>query len=345
MRHGRAKAARKTLQHFARTINLKPPYNVLIDTTFIVSMYQHHMTPLEERIEKLLQNYNYQYASSASSTSQQRQQQQRNSHQSRHFPTKFFILQSAFNELNTLVDTLTNKKHPKLQHFQAALKFIEKHCATIEANDETNEKGTASGGHEEDDGSAANTSALTPAEAIWEYVSSNQQRDQSSKEKATTTSSSAASFIPYIVATQDEELLDKLRYLGTVPIVRLASGSVLLLEQPSKSSKYSAQKSEVKKWKNSTITAKESELISIVKKQQRTKRKQVQQEQHGGAGIDLYQERKRNKKLKRSGSGGAGGISQPNPLSCKKKKGSAGNKPTTTTKESAASKRRKRGSK
>ena len=40
MRHGRAKAARKTLRYFERTVNLKskPYYSVLLDATFLTAM-------------------------------------------------------------------------------------------------------------------------------------------------------------------------------------------------------------------------------------------------------------------------------------------------------------------
>jgi len=40
MRHGRSKAARKTLKYFERTVNLKskPYYSVLLDATFLTAM-------------------------------------------------------------------------------------------------------------------------------------------------------------------------------------------------------------------------------------------------------------------------------------------------------------------
>jgi hypothetical protein len=37
MRHGRVKAARKTLRFFQLHAGIKPPYNVLLDGTFLVA--------------------------------------------------------------------------------------------------------------------------------------------------------------------------------------------------------------------------------------------------------------------------------------------------------------------
>jgi hypothetical protein len=53
----------------------------------------------------------------------------------------------------------------------------------------------------------------------------------------------------YFVASQDEQVLDRLRHLGHVPIIRLARGSVLLLEQPSKAATQQAWREERLKWR------------------------------------------------------------------------------------------------
>ena len=41
MRHGRAKAARKTLKFFALNGNIKPPYKVILDGNFLVAIMKH----------------------------------------------------------------------------------------------------------------------------------------------------------------------------------------------------------------------------------------------------------------------------------------------------------------
>jgi len=54
MRHGRVKAARKTLRFFQLHAGIKPPYNVLLDGTFLVAAVRQKFK-LKERVEKVLQ--------------------------------------------------------------------------------------------------------------------------------------------------------------------------------------------------------------------------------------------------------------------------------------------------
>jgi rRNA-processing protein FCF1 len=54
MRHGRAKAARKTLQFFARQ-GIRPPYVVILDGTFLLAAVLQKV-PLSERLERILQH-------------------------------------------------------------------------------------------------------------------------------------------------------------------------------------------------------------------------------------------------------------------------------------------------
>ena len=330
MRHGRAKAARKTLQYFARTIGLKPPYHLLLDANFIVAMHTHHLVPVEERIEKVLQNYHAQSSSSSRTSSHANT----NNTHNRHFPTKFFILESAMDELNQLVESLSRKKHLKLESFRQALKWAEKHCTVLSSSSssEGDDDGPTKEAEKEKD--AAAKAVPAPAEAIWNYISEQQQQQDHQQQHT-----QKQKHTPYIVASQDEILLDKLRYIGTVPIIRLASGSVLLLEQPSKSSKTTANKEELHKWKHS-LKSQEQQLVEVVKQEQRLKKKrqlELEKESGGGGGVDLYQERKRAKKANKAGGA--------NPLSCKKKStttttgGENSNKKT----ETASSKRRRRG--
>ena len=58
MRHGRSKAARKTLSFFARTAGIKPPYHVLLDGTFLVAVVKYKF-PLRERLDKVLQHASF----------------------------------------------------------------------------------------------------------------------------------------------------------------------------------------------------------------------------------------------------------------------------------------------
>jgi rRNA-processing protein FCF1 len=54
MRHGRAKAARKTLQFFSRQ-GIHPPYVVILDGTFLLAAVLQKV-PLFERLERILQH-------------------------------------------------------------------------------------------------------------------------------------------------------------------------------------------------------------------------------------------------------------------------------------------------
>lgn len=54
MRHGRAKAARKTLKFYSLAGKIKAPYKVLLDANFIASCIRQKI-PLHDRLNRLLQ--------------------------------------------------------------------------------------------------------------------------------------------------------------------------------------------------------------------------------------------------------------------------------------------------
>lgn len=58
MRHGRAKAARKTLQFFKLSVGIVAPYQVLLDGTFLVAMLSQKV-PLRDRLDRTLQHQAY----------------------------------------------------------------------------------------------------------------------------------------------------------------------------------------------------------------------------------------------------------------------------------------------
>merc|ERR1712166_745135 len=72
----------------------------------------------------------------------------------------------------------------------------------------------------------------------------------------------------YIVASQDDDLLYELRYNGTVPIMRLANkATVLILENPSKSTKRNDIGKEKAKWFGRHILEEtEQALVDAAKK-------------------------------------------------------------------------------
>lgn len=104
----------------------------------------------------------------------------------------------------------------------------------------------------------------------------------------------------YVVACQDETILDVLRNAGTVPCLRLAR-SVLLLENPSKAGQMQAGNEERKKWAVSGSVREEERLLVNVVKEELRKEQSTQF-------VPTEQRRKKRK------------AKEPNPLSCKKPK-------------------------
>jgi rRNA-processing protein FCF1 len=295
MRHGRAKAARKTLQYFNRTIGLRAPYWVLLDATFVVGMFQQKILPFRERLDRILQT------TGADG------------------PNHYCITQAAVDELQNIHDSLQAKQHEKTDTFRQALDWIYKECLVLNREkEETASTKEAEAGNEE--GENANTqdkksnknSSSTPAQDDLLHHIQNNDGDK-----------------PCIVASQDEDLLNYFRMMGTVPIVRLANACVLILEQPSKQSQKQFQGVERKKWKHSLPEA-ERALVQLVKKEDRAAAVTKGISSDGAALPPRQQQRHSKQKAK-----------GPNPLSCKRKQGSGDG----ANKETASQRRRSRAKK
>lgn len=104
----------------------------------------------------------------------------------------------------------------------------------------------------------------------------------------------------YILASQHESLLAVVRSLGSMPIVRLARGSVLLLEHPSTQATSKDRHAEKRKW-NHVASEQEKQLLQVVHEERQQQRPQQQ-----------GQVRRKHK------------AKGPNPLSCKKRQSSTG---------------------
>lgn len=240
MRHGRAKAARKTLQFFERHAGLKAPYHVLLDGNFVVAFFQSKL-PIDARLARLLQ-------------------------QSNPSALRFCVSKTTLEELKQLS---LIAKGDKKEMMDQAYRWAEKRATVLDEIPASSKKYDA-------DLSAAAKDVLALVD--------NDKDD----------------FQRYLLATQDEDLLEVARSLGSVPIIRLARGSVLVLENPSKAANSQAKSTEHGKWKvAATISEQEKGLVDLVKQQER---RQAQ------ADAPLQQRRKRKAK-------------GPNPLSCKKKIG------------------------
>ena len=291
MRHGRAKAARKTLQYFGRTIGLKAPYSILLDATFVAALFQQKLLPIKSRLDRILQTSAPPPPPSSSASSNQSSPTSFN---------KYFITKEALDELREIEEGLQAKNHVKAEAFREALEWVRKECSILRSQDKGYDK---SAGIKEES-PTRQTPGSTPAQ---DELLRRINHDE----------------IPYIVACQDEELLHILRQMGTVPIVRLANNTVLLLEHPSKQSQTQAKGKEHKKWIHNLPVA-EKALVELVR-QEKKAAVETQVE-------SLNQQVSTRQKVKKAKG--------PNPLSCKRKQGSDGNK--GGTKESSSKKRRKR---
>lgn len=283
MRHGRAKAARRTLDFFARTAGIKAPYNILLDPTFVVAVLRYkHKEEIHRRLDKLLQQRGYTLCITACALEELK------------------ALSAAAEQQNKVDNT------GMASLFEQAYQWAREECAEVTEDDAKNDMVP-------EDSLKTRVSALGPASKnIFSLVtsktggedkSSRAQRDKDEKKRQQA----------YFLASQDEELLDLVRQTGSVPVIRLARGSVLLLEQPSKSSCFAASQQEKKKWSiANTMNSKEKLLVDMVKEEDRKNKRQLGREhrrkQQIAGGFTQRQSRKKRK------------AKEPNPLSCKKKK-------------------------
>jgi rRNA-processing protein FCF1 len=304
MRHGRSKAARKTLQYFGRTIGLKAPYNILLDATFVAALFQQKILPVKPRLDRILQTSTPTTASESSYHS---------SYETSF--NKYCITQAALDELREIQEGLQNKKHVKAEAFREALEWVRKECIVLKSNSDDGHIQVKEGEKEE----SRKKSLSTPAQdELLRRIQENE--------------------MPYIVASQDEELLHILRQMGTVPIVRLANNNtVLLLEHPSKQSQNQAKGAERQKWKHSLPVA-EKALVDLVRKEKRAAVETTRQEENNNNMSHPKKVPSRQTMKKAKG---------PNQLSCKRKQRSDGNNSSNNAgaKESSSKKRRKRAQK
>jgi rRNA-processing protein FCF1 len=291
MRHGRAKAARKTLQYFGRTIGLKAPYWILLDATLVAALFQQKILPVKERIDKILQSNTTMTTMTTPTLG------------AGAFHNRYCIPQAAIDELEMILESLETKQHEKVPTFQQALEWIRKECIVLPSTT-TRKKKEESTSKEEGEESS---SSWTPAqEDMMHHI-------QTCEDKQ-----------PYVVASQDEELLHALRSIGTVPIVRVANRSVLILEQPSKKSQSQFKGLERKKWTHS-LAKSERALVELVKDEAKVAA--------SSSAARRSQPPPRQTRLKTKAKG-------PNPLSCKRKRDDG-----KSNKESTSKKRRNRGKK
>lgn len=335
MRHGRAKAARKTLQYFKQTVGLqtRPYLPVLVDGCFLVALFQYKI-PIQARMDKLLQikPQQQQHLQEHNGREEQSQSHGREPSPRRRPPPssslytsssssfssdggniKYFITHEAMAEVQEILASLEKRgKDDKAGAFREAATFIRQHCTVLKKQQQQQQQQVPPS-----HGSSESRTAKR------QRLNNNNSRSNGIDSPAVNDNESAVSYSAqeallhhirdlnsriYVVATQDDDLLNQLRAMGTVPIVRLANNSVLLLEQPSKSSQKQSLGEERRKWKSGLGSA-ELALVKVAKDQIKASNKNSRTTVKGGTAADpppAFGRRKHKAK-------GA------NPLSCKRK--------------------------
>ena len=294
MRHGRAKASRRTLQFYRLNApHLKPVYKVLLDGTFLVAAIRNKV-PLHDRFAKILQNEDF----------------------------KLYITRSTLVELETLTkkyasraaaaaaaafDAKDESETNNINFFARARQFGLDECEIIEGDVDSQEDDNI-----DDDYVAKRNSK----KALVVGSSGSDDFSGASKDILQLAIKGGNNSNAYFVATQDDALADALRAKPYVPIFRLGR-AVLLLESPSSASRNATGTVEQGKLTSvgGTITAEERRLINTVKKKEQLKKRETMKE-----------EQKILEKRSRDEYGGAFSMRKkkrakgPNPLSCKSKK-------------------------
>jgi U3 small nucleolar RNA-associated protein 23 len=270
MRHGRAKAARKTLKFFRINANIKPPYKVLVDGNFIVTALRQKV-PVRDRISKVLQNQLF----------------------------DLFVCRSILDELSKIPGEVNQQAR---QWGLDECKIIEQ--KSIPPLNHDHAKPSAADGKISSDPSTTSDSAKKRKRGDDEKTKLFSESRDHIHRLVSECEDGIHNRKGFLVATQDENLSDKLRNLPNIPILHLSRG-VLLLEAPSAISRQVSLQEEKGKQQTGggTMTEHEKEILRRMKDKERRKREEERSKNNA-----LIGERRRHK------------AKGPNPLSCKKRK-------------------------
>lgn len=241
MRHGRAKAARRTLQFYklnAPHFN-NSPYKVLLDGTFLVASIRNKV-PLRDRFSKTLQHEEF----------------------------SCYVTRSTLNELELLSQQHATKGGGKKKaeqsgeshsfFFDQARQYGLDECEIIENCNEL---------------VAGNEEARMDKRTFRDF-------SEASKDIYRLATDGGTNRRAYFVATQDDALSDSLRNMPYVPLFRLGR-AVLLLESPSSASRQFTGNLEQNKLKSAggLMTAEERKLVDKMNKRDKKRRKEMQKEE------------------------------------------------------------------
>jgi len=240
-----------------------------------------------------------------------------------HAPYHLHVCQSTISELQKLKEQQQNEESADM--FGSALKWAAANCVIIR-KDELKEP-------EQNTAKKLDSKKLSDA-AVDIYkliVSANHSSTSTGGNHNHATRSS------YFCASQDADLLDCLRNNTVTPVLRLARGSVLLLENPSKHATATTAHDERTKWKKA-VTESEQKLVEMVVKhdkqqqQQANHQRKAPSQQQSSSSSSSMQPQQQRKKPKAKG---------PNPLSCKKRANDSSLKEVPTTSKRKRLRRKK----
>mmetsp|Transcript_21061 Transcript_21061/g.58556 ORF Transcript_21061/g.58556 Transcript_21061/m.58556 type:complete len:438 (-) Transcript_21061:252-1565(-) len=184
---------------------------------------------------------------------------------------------------------------------------------------------------ENDQASSEGTITISASDAMRRHIARDDGRESKTDDTPENDNDKANKKFSrtYIVASQEEGLLDDLRMMGTVPILRCTNNaSVLILENPSKKGQRTDHVKETTKWKCSLQNPAEKALVDAAWQAQKARNKN--NNVLGGSSSELTR-------------GAAKKAKGPNPLSCKKRKrDDPGNQRTSESNVSKSKKRRQR---
>jgi rRNA-processing protein FCF1 len=365
MRHGRAKQARKTLQFFQRITNnaICPPYSILLDGTFLVALIQYKLQDeMLNRLDRLLQHPTTMHLITTRSTliELQKLEQAVTASKKNDSLEKAILFRQArvwaethcirILENDCIPDESTvdisaipttplsvtqqqqqggNNKQQRCGRGGGDVSLVGRDILRIvmavlvqDEDKDTKEKSATAATAATDDSTpnkeGEEESGTTKEDSNNRHKRQNQhQRHQRHHQHCY-----------YFVASQDEQVLDRLRHLGHVPIIRLARGSVLLLEQPSKAATQQAWREERLKWRlgiGSTVgaagattgnnktngaTASASAASSMLQQERSEAQRLVNEERQERRREQQQQQQPYQARHKKRAKG-------PNPLSCK----------------------------
>ena len=237
MRHGRAKASRRTLQFYRLNApHIKPPYKLLLDGTFLVASIRNKV-PLFERFAKILQNETF----------------------------TCYVTRSTLVELETLSkralskrkgkDTVNNVADEMHDFFAEAKQYGLDECEIIESDKVPSQSSSTNN---------ANDNRTT------------KDFSEASNDIYRLATEGGNNRHGYFIATQDDTLADALRAMPYVPLFRLGR-AVLLLEAPSSASRSYTGNIEQHKLASAggLMTEEERQMVKAVNKRDKSKRKET----------------------------------------------------------------------